>query len=312
MLHYKLKTWFNHFILAGVICFIGLYTTAQSNDNGLLNYSNRFNASRFKTVLITEVAVAVIATTGLEYLWYKKFPKSHFHFFNDNKEWLNMDKIGHATTAYNISAIQYNAMRWCGVKGDASALIGGITGLAYLSMIEVLDGFSSQWGFSKGDMLANIFGTSLFMGQQYMWHQQRIQLRFSYHTTIFPTYNPGELGSNWRERILKDYNGQSYWLSFVVSSFLKTGNNFPKWVTIDAGYGATGMTGAVINPTRVDNKPVPSFVRKRKVFFSVSGVFAKKGMYPFPSWINIFHIPSPVLELDLGKNSTIKFKPIYF
>ena len=29
-----------------------------------------------------------------------KYPKSKFHFINDNREWLQMDKFGHAMTSY--------------------------------------------------------------------------------------------------------------------------------------------------------------------------------------------------------------------
>ena len=32
--------------------------------------------------------------------WYKNYPQSHFHFFNDNNEWLQIDKAGHTWSAY--------------------------------------------------------------------------------------------------------------------------------------------------------------------------------------------------------------------
>jgi hypothetical protein len=46
-----------------------------------------------------------------------------------------------------------------------------------------MDGHSAKWGFSKGDMLANIAGCVLFEGQQLLWHEQRISLKYSYHGT---------------------------------------------------------------------------------------------------------------------------------
>src|ERR1700742_236943 len=33
--------------------------------------------------------------------WYKNYPRSSFHTFNDDGEWLQVDKFGHAWTAYN-------------------------------------------------------------------------------------------------------------------------------------------------------------------------------------------------------------------
>ena len=300
-------------ILSLLILFINiaLKSNAQKlEEQGFLPASANFNRQRFNIVIIGEAGIGTLVTVGLQYLWYKKFPKSHFHFFNDNNEWLNMDKVGHATTAYNIGAFQYNMMRWSGVNKTSSIWIGAATALAYMSMIEISDGFSAQWGFSKGDMLANISGTALFAIQQSVWKQQRIQLQFSYHNSIYAKYNSAELGSNLPQRLLKDYNGQSYWLSFNLSSFMgKT--NFPKWINADIGYGASGMTGAVKNPSIVDGKPIPAFSRQRKIFFGITGAFIANKSIPYPSWLNIFKVPSPLIEWNIT-NSKVVFRPFYY
>jgi hypothetical protein len=179
-------------------------------------------------------------------------------------------------------------------------------------LIEISDGFSAEWGFSKGDMAANIIGSALFMGQQYAWDQQKMQLRFSYHNTLFPKYNPGGLGKNFPQKLLKDYNGQTYWLSLNISSILKTNDNFPKWLNADVGYGAEGMIGAVTNPKYIGGAAIPDFSRTRKLFFTVDGAFAKKGSTPFPSWINIVHLPVPTMEVKLKSHLPVRFLPIYF
>lgn len=280
-------------------------------EQGLLNASDHFNKPRFNFVIISEAAVAAITGIGLKYLWYKNFPKSKFHFFNDNGEWLNMDKVGHATSVYNISAGQYNAMRWCGVNKNSATLIGGLTGLAYLTIVEISDGFSSEWGFSKGDMAANITGSAIFMSQQYAWGQQRIQMRFSYHKTIYSSINPKELGRNYWQNLLKDYNGQTYFLSFNISSFLNKPNNFPKWMNADLGYGAEGMIGAFKNPAEIDGKQIAQFIRQRKLFFGLDGAFTKKNTTPYPTFLNVIRIPSPILEYKL-KTKQLKPHILYF
>jgi hypothetical protein len=45
------------------------------------------------------------------------------------------------------------------------------------------------------------------------------------------------LGSSLAEQMLKDYNGQTYWLSVNLHSFYKN----PKWLNLAIGYGANGM-----------------------------------------------------------------------
>lgn len=293
-----------------VLFFITSFSNACFSQNNI-----NYNGKRLRQVVITESAVGTVAMIGLHYLWYKKFPHSRFHLFNDNSEWLNMDKAGHATTAYNISAVQYNAMRWCGLSNNRSSWIGGLTALGFQTVIEIFDGFSQKWGFSTGDMLANIAGTGLFMAQQFAWKEQRLQLKFSFHHTVFAQYNPGELGKNKWQRWLKDYNGQTYWLSVNPSSFMSSATTFPRWLNLTAGYGAEGMTGATVNPKEVDNKPIPEFKRALKYFFSLDADMyrlfnkANSSLLVLPV-LNIMKIPAPTLEFK--KNAKMKFYSFYF
>jgi uncharacterized protein YfiM (DUF2279 family) len=244
-----------------------IHTTAFGQKD-FFEPSRSYNSTRVAGVVIAESLAGTAITVGLNYLWYKKFPHSRFHFFNDNAEWLNMDKVGHATTAYNIAAIQSDIMHWSGIKPRTSALIGTLTSLSFMTMIEILDGHSEKWGFSKGDMLANIAGCLLFEGQQLMWGQQRISLKYSYHHTLFAKYYPQELGSNLPQRMLKDYNGQTYWLSFNIGSFISAKSDFPKWLNASIGYGAEGMIGARTNPKEISGKTIPDFTRYRQLYFS--------------------------------------------
>ena len=293
------------------LCHISIFAQ-ENNRYGFLYPSADFNQKRFGAVMIGEIALSSAVAVGLDFLWYKKFSHSHFHFFNDNKEWLNMDKAGHATTAYNISAVQYDLMRWSGIDNRKATLIGGLTGLGVLTIVEIFDGISQNWGFSNGDMLANLAGSGLFFAQQTIWNQQRIQLRFSYHQTFYARYNPGELGNTWAQRLFKDYNGQTYWASFNLSSFLPANNTFPRWLNADMGYGAQGMTGARTNPSCVDNRQIPQFSRYRKLYFGLGAALKSQGTtaIPYAGWINSIRIPTPVFEWDLN-GSPIKFKTLF-
>src|SRR5579872_7157723 len=83
--------------------------------------SPQYNPGRVNGTIIVESAIGTLATIGLNYLWYKKFAHGKFHYFNDNNEWLNVDKVGHAATAYNIAAIQSDVLHWGGVRSGTSA-----------------------------------------------------------------------------------------------------------------------------------------------------------------------------------------------
>lgn len=276
---------------------------------------NNVNQGRLNGVIITEAVITTGVTIALHYLWYKKFPKSKFHLFNDNAEWLSMDKIGHATTAYNVSAIQYDVMRWSGVDNTKAAWIGGLTALGLQTMVEIFDGFNAQWGFSKGDMLANITGTALFVAQQLAWGEQRARLKFSFHKTIYAKYNKGELGANKWQSWLKDYNGQTYWLSINPASFMKSNTSFPQWLNMSMGIGADGMIGARTNPSKIGDMVIPEFKRQHRFLFSVDADLKRidnKNMDPhiLLTVPNVMKFPAPALEFKKGV--AVKYHWLYY
>jgi len=290
-----------------------LLSSARAQD--FFKRSPTYNPGRVNGTIIVESAIGVAVTIGLNYLWYKKFPHGKFHTFNDNQEWLQVDKVGHAATAYNIAAIQTDLLRWGGVRPGTAALIGTATALSFMSMIEIMDGHSAHWGFSKGDMFANMAGCLLFEGQHLMWGEQRISLKFSYHGTIFPKYYPAELGANLPQRMLKDYNGQSYWLSFNIASFLPASSNFPRWLNVSAGYGAEGMIGAFKNPAEVNGRPIPEFRRYRQWYLSFdTDLYRIDGLSPLAATLlevnRTFKTPAPALEWNAVKG--LQFHPFYY
>lgn len=184
-------------------------------------------------------------------VWYSNYPRTHFHFFNDNNEWKQVDKAGHAYSAYIESYAGMEMWRWAGISRNKRIWYGGMSGAVYQTVIETLDGFSADWGWSWGDFAANMFGSGLFLSQEFAWDQQRVQFKFSFHPKNYgaPDLNKraDELfGKRWNERMIKDYNGQTYWLSANLKSFMPA-SNLPPWLSVAVGYGADGMFGAVNN-----------------------------------------------------------------
>ena len=213
---------------------------------------NSFSKKRFALVAGTEAVLYAGSLIGLNELWYKDYPRSSMHSFDDNQEWLQVDKVGHITTSYYVGRVGTQLYKWSGVKRKKAIWYGGMLGSVYQSTIEILDGYSSQWGFSWGDFASNTAGSLLFIGQELAWDEQRIVLKFSFMQSEFSKYRPNLLGTNLQENILKDYNGQTYWLSVNPASFMSDETRFPKWLNIAVGYGADGMTGGNFNPPYID------------------------------------------------------------
>ena len=78
------------------------------------------------------------------------------------------------------------------------------------------------------------------IGQELISNEQRITLKYSFHQTSYAKLRPTTLGENYIQQALKDYNGQTYWLSTNIWSFNKK-SSFPKWLNVLVGFGGEGM-----------------------------------------------------------------------
>lgn len=287
----------------------------ESDSSGFFSPSTVFNQKRFNTVIATESALYASSLIGLNELWYKNYPRSGFHFFNDNGEWLQMDKTGHIVTSYYAGRIGLNLMQWSGIEHRKAAWYGGLAGSLYQTTIEILDGFSSQWGFSAGDFAANTLGSALLVGQELAWKEQRVVLKFSFSRSSYAQYRPEVLGKNYAEQLLKDYNGQTYWASINLSSFMNEGTKFPQWLSIACGYGSEGMTGAYSNPP-VDSRgnPIPAFERYRQFYFSLDADLTRiktrsKFLKALFTTLGFIKIPFPAMEIN---KRGMKFNSLMF
>jgi hypothetical protein len=274
------------------------------------------NKQRQQLVTYSAIGLYPVTMSWFCNQWYSEYAHSTFHLFNDGAEWQQMDKAGHIFSAYSIGKPLMKIFQWTGMNNTKSVLYGAGIAYFYQTTIEVFDGFSSEWGFSMSDVTANTLGSGILISQQLLWNEQRITLKESFHQTKYSEYRPGMLGENLLENIVKDYNGQTYWASINLYSFInRSQSKFPKWLSLAVGYGAEGMVGARLNPTDVDATAVPSFPRYRQYYlgidFDLSRIETKsKFVNGFFKLINILHLPAPSVEFNNGQGT--KFYWLYF
>jgi hypothetical protein len=291
-------------------------TIAIPHTASLPNYQNR-------KIFIAGMHAAAYTGTLLilSQAWYKDYPKTSFHTFNDSKEWLQIDKVGHAWTAYTIAKYSKAVWEWSGFSPNKAVMLGGLSSLGYQTILEALDAHSAEWGWSWADMAANTAGVSLFCLQEWGWQEQRLQFKFSSfpaHYTIEVDKRADDLfGESFQERLLKDYNSQTYWLSFNLKSFAKH-SNLPSWLNIAVGYGAQGLYGGFENRAydkngsiTFDRRDIP---RLRQWYLSPDIDFTKiRTRKPLVrtmlSLLNMLKMPAPTLEFSNGK---IKGHFLYF
>lgn len=285
----------------------------RSEQSAVSFKDDPFNKKRVRLVTAANIVGYGGTLIGLNAIWYAKYPRSAFHFFNDDAEWLQMDKTGHLYSAYIESNASMELWRWAGLPRKQRIWIGGLSGVAYQSIIEILDGFSSEYGFSPGDFTANILGSATFISQELAWDEQRIKIKFSFHKK-----NYGEAVLNARandlygkteiERFIKDYNAQSYWFTANIHSFFPE-TKLPRWLNISVGYGAEGMFGGTKNIAYDKSGNVvfdrPDIKRYRQWYLSPDVDFIKiktnkKGVKILLFVLNSFKFPAPTLEYSNG------------
>lgn len=264
---------------------------------------------RTRTILISHALIYTGTFATLYQTWYKDYPRGSFRSFDDMDEWMQMDKIGHSYTAYAISRGSGEMWRHTTLTENQRIWVGGLSGALYQTILETLDAFSTQWGWSWGDVAGNLAGSALYLSQELQWKDQRLQLKTSFHKKTYADAILNErsdklFGKSLAERCLKDYNGQTYWLSGNLHAFFPH-SKIPSWLQIAVGTGVEGVFGARSNK---------AFDPQGQIIFDRSGVARTRQWYLAPDvdftkiktnnrWVrtllfllNSFKFPAPGLE----------------
>ena len=199
-------------------------------------------------------------------------------------------------------------MRWCGLSKKKASIIGSSLSFLTVSTVELLDAKSLKWGASVSDLSANLVGSALYLIQQSIWDDQKIQFKYSFHQNFYSKYRANLLGENLAQNLIKDYNGQTYWLSLNAKTIF-TQEWMPQWLNISVGYSAKGMLGAHINP-----EGLPYFKRARQYFLSLDIDLRQipvrsKALKKVFRLLNVIKFPMPAIELRSGQ---IKAHYLYF
>ncbi|MEO5647936.1 MAG: DUF2279 domain-containing protein [Chitinophagaceae bacterium] len=321
------RSYLIQFFVKPILLFSFLLTinqglNAQEKDSLLITsavadtVSRPVSKKRIRLVASANVVGYGGALVALNAAWYSKYERSAFHTFNDNAEWLQVDKVGHAYCAYFESRYSSDMWKWAGLSRNKRIWIGGLGGAMYQTALEVLDGYSKEWGWSWGDFSANILGSGIFISQELAWDEQRVSFKFSFHKVDYknPELNKRAnefFGATLAERSLKDYNAQTYWLSANIRSFFPKSES-PRWLSLAVGYGADGMFGGTENLGR-DKDGVITFDRRdikryRQWFLAPDVDFTKirtnkKAVRIMLGVLNSFKFPAPSLELSKGNLS---------
>ncbi len=300
------------------------YENASTGQNAM----DTIHKKRLTWAIIAGSTSYAITSFTLYDAWYKQYPRSGFHFYDDLMEWEQMDKMGHVYGGYIQTNLVYHMAKWTGLNEKKSMLTGAVSALVFQTTIEMMDGFSTDWGFSWSDFSANLLGIGSFVWQQSRWGEQRIRWKYSLGPRSYPlgsvsgmdpeTRASDLFGNNVLPRLIKDYNTHTVWLSVNPSSF-QAETWLPKWLNIAVGYGADNMFGGFNNTWVRDGIQFDAFEeaypRHRQFYLSLDVDFDKIDtenvvLRTLFDILNLLKVPFSTLEFNtLGQ---VRFRLIHF
>lgn len=156
------------------------------------------------------VSTSTLFYTFLRVAWWDK-EQSDF-FFNDDLEYaLNIDKVAHFYGGYGIASMVADGFLWSGVSphwsyGSAWAFSTMVQGA-----IDLKDGYTPGFGFSKWDVIAGSAGAALpWIEYSIFGHDQKeVDLKFSYYKNNNVYYEKFGVSHG-----LDEYVNQTYWVTW--------------------------------------------------------------------------------------------------
>jgi hypothetical protein len=164
-------------------------------------------------------------------------------WFGQDTRYGGADKLGHAMFAYAGSRLLTQTFEWAGHDSSTALKLGLWTAVGTLMGVELIDGFSRKWRFSKEDALTNLAGGALaYVMERNPELDALMDLRIQYSSSSGgKQFDP-----------FGDYSSQRYLLVLKASGVpaLKR-HALLKYLEFNVGYGTRNFdAGPGAPPTR--------------------------------------------------------------
>ena len=183
-----------------------------------------------------------------------KFRTVNEGWFGENTYAGGADKLGHGFANYVGTRLLARTLEWAGNDQTAALKLAAWSVLGAFTAVEVLDGYTNRWRFSKEDAIMNAAGVGLAVATEKNPALDRlIDFRLLYR----PSRDPGSR----RFDPLGDFSGQIY-LLVAKASGVPAFSSHPvlRYVELAVGYGARGFQ---------DGQDVHAS-RSRNLYFGIS------------------------------------------
>lgn len=154
-------------------------------------------------------------------------------WFGQNTYAGGADKLGHLYANYAGTRLFARAFEWAGNTPDASLTLAAWLTLGTFTAVEVIDGFSNRWRFSKEDAVMNAIGVGAALLLERNPELDRLlDLRLLYQPSYEQHRKIDPFG---------DYPGQTYLIVAKASGVpALRSHSLLRYLELAVGYGARG------------------------------------------------------------------------
>jgi Predicted periplasmic lipoprotein (DUF2279) len=188
-----------------------------------------------RNTLLLSAGFAGVAWYGMNQWWRSGFTAFHSGnegWFGQSTDYGGADKIGHMYANYAITRTLARTLELLGNRSDRALKIGAWWTLGTYTAIEVTDGFSKSWTFSKEDEIMNAVGVGAAV---LLERNPKIDRVLDFRLLYWPSGQQGQADP------FGDYSAQTYLFVVKAAGVPRLANKgLLRYVEFAVGYGTRG------------------------------------------------------------------------
>ena len=188
-------------------------------------------------LLISGLALATTAY-GVTSWWgdsSSQFRVRHEGWFGEDSPNGGADKLGHGFSFYLSTRLLSKGFQWAGHDSRKAAQLAGLTSAALSIGVEIMDGFTNQYGFSPEDVAMNLLGIGAGV---FLESHPKLDRLFDIRVQYWPSDDARRLNDY---DPVADYSGQTYLLVTKASGIpMLNKNKYLRYLELAVGYGTRG------------------------------------------------------------------------
>ncbi len=192
-----------------------------------------------RNTLLLSAGFAGAAWYGMNQWWQSGFTgtfrSGNEGWFGQNTQYGGADKIGHMYANYAITRVVARTLELMGNQSDRALKIGAWWTLGTYTAIEVADGFSKNWTFSKEDEIMNAVGVGAAV---LLERNPKIDRVLDFRLLYWPSTEARQQG---QADPFGDYSGQTYLFVIKAAGVPRLANKgLSRYLEFAVGYGTRG------------------------------------------------------------------------